>query len=74
MEITQANINESYHMVQDQINKINTKISPATISPRLIVYGFGFLTIRFTFVARWISEIRTFGKITWPHTLNNNNI
>ena len=25
MEITQANINESYHMVQDQITKINTK-------------------------------------------------
>jgi hypothetical protein len=25
MEITQANINEYYHMVQDQISKLNTK-------------------------------------------------
>jgi hypothetical protein len=25
MEISQANINEYYHMIQDQISKINTK-------------------------------------------------
>jgi len=50
--------------------KINIKIRPQTISPRLIEYGFDLFALSLAFLEVVMSENLAFGKITWPHNLS----